>query len=211
MNDVVVKLSTQAATPIKSVYGHDLPESTLKHASEKAIESYYHLFHLLLCIASEDKSVVSTVNRVLDRFLKGYNNKDAVPNLGHLLIMVMISDFDIDEALMMALIKEAVTRNVVWMLDKKGAGLAELSYMEADKVSAYRLNKTFEASKTSYRLLMFFNLFRNTVNRGAGAERKSVRTLRDEIFDVHGAPPRGATTKLARDVKHLQEVNDFPK
>jgi hypothetical protein len=124
---------------------------------------------------------------------------------------VLISDFDMDEALTMAIIKETVIRNVVWMLDKKGAGLAELSYMEVDKVSAYRLNKTFEASKTSYRLLMFFNLFRNTVNRGTGAERKSVETLRDEIFDVHGAPPRGAATKLVQDVKHLQDVNNFPK
>jgi hypothetical protein len=211
MNDVVVKLSTKAAAPIKSANSHEQPESTLKHASEKAIESYYHLFHLLLCIASEDKSVVSMVNRVLDRFLKGHNNKDAVPSLGHLLIMVLISDFDMDEALTMAIIKETIIRNVVWMLDKKGAGLAELSYMEVDKVSAYRLNKTFEASKTSYHLLMFFNLFRNTVNRGTGAERKSVETLRDEIFDVHGAPPRGAATKLVQDVKQLQDVNDSPK
>lgn len=93
MNDVVAKLSEQAA----SGPAHGRPQSTLKHASEKAIESYYHLFHLLLCIATEDKSVVPAVNRTLSRFLQGSNNKDAVPNLGHLLIMVLISDFDMDE------------------------------------------------------------------------------------------------------------------
>ena len=219
MNDVVVKLSTQAegnATTqspldmfLRSGY-HTQAESSLKHASEKAIESYYHLFHLLLCIACEDKTIVPAVNRTLTLFLQGHNDKDAVPNLGHLLIMVLISDFDMDNTLTMAIIKEAVTRNVVWMLDTKGAGMAELSYMEVDKISEYRLKKTFEAGKTSYRLLMFFNLFRNTVNRGTGAKRKTVEQLRDEIFDAHGAPPRGAATQLAQAVKQLQQINDFP-
>lgn len=214
MNDVVVKLSTQAeGNPAnRSLYGlQTLPESTLKHASEKAIESYYHLFHLLLCNASEDKTIIPAVNRTLARFLDGHNDKDAVPNLGHLLIMVLISDFDMDSIFTMAIIREAVTRNVVWMLDAKGAAMPELSYMEADMISHYRLAKTFEAGRTSYRLLMFFNLFRNTVNRGTGANRKTVEQLRDEIFDAHGAPPRGAATRLAQDVKHLQDINDFPK
>lgn len=111
----------------------------------------------------------------------------------------------------MAIIKEAVTRNVVWMLDKRGAGMAELSYMEANQISEYRLQKTFEASKISYRLLMFFNLFRNTVKRSSGASRKTLEQLRDEIFDARGAPPHGAATQLALDVRRLQNVNDFPK
>ncbi len=32
----------------------------------------------------------------------------------------------------------------------------------------------------------------------------------DELFDAHGAPPKGAATKLANDVKRLQAVNTFP-
>ena len=109
----------------------------------------------------------------------------------------------------MAIIKETVTRNVVWMLDAKGSGMAELSYMEASAVSQYRLQKTFEASKTSYRLLMFLNLLRLTTDR-ASFPRKTLAQLREETFDRHGAPPKGAATRLANDIKRIHAVNSFP-
>ena len=60
------------------------------------------------------------------------------------------------------IIKETVTSNVVWMLDPRGAGMADLSYLEQSAESDYRLQTTFQASKTLYRLLMFLNLFRRT-------------------------------------------------
>ena len=48
---------------------------------------------------------------------------------------------------------EAITHNVVWMLDARGKNMPELSYMEPDDVSDFHLQKPFEAGKTSYRLL----------------------------------------------------------
>lgn len=63
------------------------------------------------------------------------------------------------------------------------------------------------ASKTSYRLLMFLNLFRTTIHRG----HKTLVQIRDELFDAHGAPPRGTAAKLANDIKKLQEVKNFPE
>ena len=212
MNDVVVKLSQEASKSFETSYtSYGLPEppqSTLKHASEKAIESYFHLFHLLLCLATP--AVVRSANNTLQIFLSGQTSKTACSNLGHLLIAVLISDMEMTQALTMAIIKETVTRNVVWMLDARGAGMAELSYMEASAVSDYRLRKTFEASKTSYRLLMFLNILRLTTNRITG-DRKTVSQLRDEMFDRHGAPPKGAATKLANDIKRIHTVNSFPE
>lgn len=202
MNDIVVKLSTEAQTADRSALGR---------ASERAIESYFHLFHLLLCQATENGEVVRTINRTLQGVLNGRSSKQDVPNLGHLLISVLISDADMTKDLLMAIIRETVTRNVVWMLDSKGAGMPELAYMEADPISKYRLQKTFEASKTSYRLLMFLNLFRRTIDRGEGKARKSLARMRDELFDAHGAPPKGAAATLANDIKALQRVDSFPK
>lgn len=209
MNDVVVKLSQEASKSFERQRYHDseMPQSTLKHASEKAIESYFHLFHLLLCLATP--AVVHSANSTIDAFLSGQTSKTACPNLGHLLIAVLISDTEMTQGLMMAIIKDTVTRNVVWMLDAKGAGMAELSYMEASAVSDYRLQKTFEASKTSYRLLMFLNLLRLTTGR-ASVPRKSLAQLRQEMFDRHGAPPRGAAARLANEIKRIHAVNTFP-
>lgn len=209
MSDIVVRLS-QTAENI-STHSRSTNKSTLSHASEKAIESYYHLFHLLLCIATDDPRIVRDTNRNIKSFLDGNTSKHHVPNLGHLLIAVLISDADMTKDLLMAIIRETITRNVVWMLDKRGANMPELAYIEANPVSTYRLQKTFDASLTSYRLLMFQNTFRRTIQRGTPIGQKSLIQIRDELFDAHGAPPLGTAAKLANDVRQLQQVKTFPQ
>jgi hypothetical protein len=210
MNDVVVKLNQQASqvsTRQRHYPYEETAKSTLTHASEKAIESYFHLFHLLLCLATEHPEIIRDANRTLQAFSRGANSKGACPNLGHLLVAALISDVEMTDVMIKAIIKETITRNVVWMLDAKGAGMAELSYMEPSEVSEYRLKKTFEASKTSYRLLMFLNLFRRVA---VGNPRKPLRQLRDEAFERHGAPPRGSAKGLANSIKRIHQVNNFP-
>ncbi|KAF8861791.1 hypothetical protein BDZ45DRAFT_773495 [Acephala macrosclerotiorum] len=211
MNDVVVKLNEQTDRPTvrQPFYPYEeTPQSTLAHASEKAIESYFHLFHLLLCMATEDLRIGQNADNLLRAFANGANSKTDCPNLGHLLVASLISSVEMNEAIIKSIIKETVTRNVVWMLDSKGAGMAELSYMEPTKISEYRLQKTFDASKTSYRLLMFLNLFRRTA---VGSPRKSLPKLRDEAFERHGAPPRGSAKGLADSIKRIHQVKNFPQ
>ncbi|MBA7496465.1 hypothetical protein ES702_07073 [subsurface metagenome] len=217
MSDIVVRLS-QAAEEItstsRSFQNPYAPKrvSTLSHASEKAIESYYHLFHLLLCLATDNPRIVRTANKTIQSFLQGNTSKQHVPNLGHLLISVLISDADMTKDLLMAIIRETITRNVVWMLDRRGANMPELAYMEANDISTYRLQKTFDASLTSYRLLMFQNTFRRAINRGnPNGGTRSLTQLRDSLFDAHGSPPLGAAERLATSVRQLQNVKTFPE
>ncbi|KAK5114433.1 hypothetical protein LTR85_010256 [Meristemomyces frigidus] len=239
MNDVVVKLS-QAASEVEEgrqsgrfgLYGAD-QKSTLTHASEKAIESYWQLYHLLLCLVADSPSIADKANAWIARFMGGERDKRTCPNLGHLLVALLISDAgqtspadaqsspnsaagaSTSEELTKAIIKEAVTRNVVWMLDGRGAGMAELSYMEPSAISDYRLQKTFEASKTSYRLLMFLALMRRTVTNSATASAtaspKTLVKMRDELFTRHGMPPNGASATLAASIRKIQKVNSFPE
>jgi len=200
MSTVVVKLSGEAEQNWVDC------KSTLTHASEKAIESYFSIFHLLLCLATEQDQIVRDGNRQLQRFLSGHTSKESFPNLGQLLVSVLVSDQGLAPELTLAIIKEAILRNVVWMLDNKGAGMAELSYIEPCTVSEYRLQRTFEASKTSYRLLMFFALF----YRAARPSGKSLSAIRDELFDMHGAPPKGAAERMAAEIRDVRNVNSFP-
>lgn len=65
MNDVVVKLSREA-----ELLWVDSP-STLTHASEKAVESYFGLFHLLLCQVIEKPRSVRDANQLLSNFMRG--------------------------------------------------------------------------------------------------------------------------------------------
>ncbi|KAL9600001.1 MAG: hypothetical protein Q9219_003470 [cf. Caloplaca sp. 3 TL-2023] len=200
MNDVVVNFNQVA----EETFTRN-PRSTLTHASEKAVESYFALFHLLICMAAERPGMIRDANRKIAQFLDGNTSKTACPNLGHLLVAVLISDQGLTEELTMAVIKETILRNVVWMLDPKGAGMAELSYLEPSPVSEYRLEKTFQASRTSYRLLMFLSLF----SRRARVPGKTLETIRDDMFDTHGAPPHGLASQMAAEIRRVKEINQF--
>ena len=219
MNDIVVRLSKEAEDAgynyrgrrFLNLYGEQ--KSTLTHASEKAIESYFHLYHLLLCLATERPKIAQDANAMITDFLAGKRDKQRVPNLGHLLIMVLISSQDATEELTKAIITEAITRNVVWMLDPvRGQNMPELSFLETDAVSDYRLQKTFEAGKTSYRLLMFASLMNRFINTTTSTgQRKTLAELRDDLFSRHGAPPNGAAAELATAVRKIQAINSFPQ
>ncbi|KAK6222018.1 hypothetical protein LQW54_001241 [Pestalotiopsis sp. IQ-011] len=194
MTDIVVKLNNVRIA-------NSNRNSTLNHASDKAIESYFHLFHLLVCLATEDRSIVLAANRILKSFKNGNRSKSFAPNLGHLIVAMLISDIEVTFELRKAIVTEAIVRNVVWTLRQR----PELAYREPDAVSAYRLDKTFEASRTSYRLLMFSELFR----RVARPDHKPLREIREELFDRHGGPPHGAANFVAAEVRRLHGVNDF--
>ncbi|KAL8668866.1 MAG: hypothetical protein Q9168_006525, partial [Polycauliona sp. 1 TL-2023] len=202
LNDIVVAFSEEANRVAAD------RRSTLTHASEKAVESYFAIYHLLLCLAADNPNMVQAANSKVARFLSGKTSKLTCPNLGHLMVATLISEQTLSETLSVAIIKEAVLRNVVWMLDAKGAGMLELSYMEPEPVSEYRLQKTFEASLTSYRLLMFCHLFCRTA-RGTN-NLKSLAELRDQLFDTHGAPPRGVAASMAQDIRNIKSMNAFP-
>jgi len=214
MNSIVVRLNQSAEDePTDEMYYYkETANTSLAHASEKAVESYFHLFHLLLCLATSDNRIVQRANKTIKDFMEGKNSKQDCPNLGHLLIAALISDMKLTEDNIKSIIREAITRNVVWMLDyARGAKMPELCYLEKTPTSRYRLQKTFEASKTSYRLLMFLNLFR-TVALGRADEHGNYRTLsqlRDEAFERHGAPPRGTAKMLANCIKEIHRVKNF--
>ena len=204
MTNIVVKLSTTFEKTWTRPTGI---KSTLRHASEKAIESYFSLFHLLLCLAVAHPEIVEEANDRVKCFKIGETSKEDCPNLGHLLTLTLISDQGLTPSLSLAIIREAVIRNVVCMLDKKGANMPELCYLEPSPVSEFRMQRTFEGSKTSYRILMFQALFAKI----ARPTNTPVSTICDQIFDRHGAPPLGTAELLAKDIRQLQSINSFPE
>lgn len=202
MNTVVVQFSSDA----ESYSGPDA-RSTLSHASEKAVDAYFGLFHLLLCLAIENSHITDSANNTIRRFMAGPRSKANFPDLGHVLIAALICDDGLTEDLTYEIIEEAIIRNVVWMLDEKGAGMAELAYLEPSKISEYRTSKTYAASPTSYRLMMFLKMF----SAAARPPGKTLVELRDSLFDAHGAPPPGTSTRMAEDIREIQQFDAFPQ
>lgn len=221
MNDVTVMLCEATSGDSNAsknlynryTYSNQLNEkSTLTHASEKAVESYYQLYHLLVTLATDDPSIAAESNRQIKAFLDGDRSKSNFPNLGRLLVALLISDATTTTEMTTAIIKEAITRNVVWMLDSRGAGMAGLSYLEPSEISDFRLDKTYEASQTSYNLLMFAHLMRKTVTQTAKSTdtTRTLQDIRDELFSRHGSPPAGMAAELAASIRRIQQVKSFP-
>jgi hypothetical protein len=127
--------------------------------------------------------------------------------LGHLMVAALISDVEISQQDLKAIVRETIVRNVAWMLDWRGANVTGLSYMEPTDISEYRLKETFLACHVSYRILMFWDLFRRAA---VGSLRKSLIQLRDEAFARHGAPPKGLAKEMLESMKKIYEVNSFP-
>lgn len=214
MNDVVVKLSDKANDTAQPG-----SKSTLTHASEKAVESYFALFQLLICMAIENAKLVASAHESVTKFMSGKRNKEAVPNIGHFLVARLLSDADQaraqtavqQEGVTIAIIKEAIVRNVVWMLSSHNTTAGnkpDLAYLERSEYSAYRLLQTYRASATSYRLLMFQDLMRRTVlSTYAGMTLVQIRA---ELFNSHGMPPHGAAARLAAEIRDIQKVKNFP-
>jgi ubiquitin-protein ligase len=202
MNNIVVQFSADAEK------GYHRPDarSTLSHASEKAVEAYFGLYHLLLCVATDDAAIVAGANRIISRFIAGPRSKTHFPDLGHVLVAALIADSGLTEELTFLIIKEAILRNVVWMLDAKGAGFAELAYLEPTPISEYRLHYTFAASPTSYRLLMFLKLF----SSAARPPNKTLTEIRDALFQTHGAPPQGTAAAMALRIRQIRDIDSFP-
>ncbi|KAG4443345.1 hypothetical protein IFR05_001134 [Cadophora sp. M221] len=100
------------------------------------------------------------------------------------------------------LITETIERNTIRVLEK----YPELAYLEPTPISDYHLQKTFEASKTSYRILMFLHIFRRTA---IGTPKKSIQQLRDNAFARYGAPLPGGAAYLATTIRKIHQVNSF--
>lgn len=130
------------------------------HAPEKATDSYFTIFQILIRLADDNPSIIRKADSQ-DLALPSWQNyQKAFPNLWHLLVAISVRDGILTQELSLAVIKEAILRNVVWMLDRKDANLPRLSYLELSLISDYRLQTIFQASLTSYRLLIFVVCFR---------------------------------------------------
>mmetsp|Transcript_28826 Transcript_28826/g.32313 ORF Transcript_28826/g.32313 Transcript_28826/m.32313 type:complete len:679 (+) Transcript_28826:102-2138(+) len=151
MNSMVVRLMDSSSSQVH------------RHASETALEGYCAFHYSLLYFAKKYPSLIGLANNQIGSFLKCEEAriKRATPNLGLLLVSLTLSQKGWD-SLMKPLVMEVFDRNVRWNL-QKDPSLGNHFLPDAD-----RLDKTFAATITSLRLLMFQVHFMSTIGRPAG-------------------------------------------
>ncbi|KAJ3139910.1 hypothetical protein HDU90_008809 [Geranomyces variabilis] len=154
MNQMVVDL-------MKDVGGEDLgtgsaATKTVLHASEKALNGYCTLLHILLTFARRYRTITETAHQRVQRFLarESGRSKKEVPDFGEFLCWFAVVPGLSWSAVGRTLFNELLARNVYWTLMK----YPHLAYMETS-TSPLRLQQTFLASATGLRLFMFQSFF----------------------------------------------------
>ncbi|KAJ3152895.1 hypothetical protein HDU89_001102 [Geranomyces variabilis] len=154
MNQMVVDL-------MKDVGGEDsgtgsAVTKTVLHASEKALNGYCTLLHILLTFARCYRTITETAHQRVQRFLarESGRSKKEVPDFGEFLCWFAVVPGLSWSAVGRTLFNELLARNVYWTLMK----YPHLAYMETS-TSPLRLQQTLLASATGLRLFMFQSFF----------------------------------------------------
>lgn len=205
MNTIVVSLMRSCDDNMDS----KLTTKTLLFASEKAVTSYCLLLHLLMCLCRSQPEILSNATDKLEQFIQEAKTrlKRATPDLGELIIIINL-------VLMMPpvnpaqpitwervrgpFLQEAFTRNVRWIL--KDA--PELHILETGP-SDYRVQTTFDCSKTSLRLIMFQVTFLNVFLETYGAEIS-------RLDENYGFADKGMPERMVREIKDIYRVQTWP-
>ncbi|TFK75490.1 hypothetical protein BDN72DRAFT_954690 [Pluteus cervinus] len=188
------------------------------YASEKAIQGYCHLLHLLICLSRKEVKILVEAVKVLKNFMekKKMRTKDVVPDLGDLIVMtvlVIAKPLRNEQHLMTwenlsgSLLQEALVRNTYWILKDT----PELELLEQGP-SKYRLQKTFEKSRTSLRLIMFqltfMDLFVETYGEEAtrsGTGRSGLKKLDDDYGFVEKELP----SRMVKEIKEIYAIKTW--
>lgn len=213
MNNIVVLLMKSCVETLKK---DDLdlesfaPAPAFLHASEKAITSYCHLFHLLMCLSRTTPAILNDATWRLRRFIThpATRKKKETPDLGQMIVLINLVVVlpPIDnlrpmswDAISTHYLREALTRNVRWVLKEA----PELEVIEKG-TSDYRLNTTFSKSKTSLRLMMFqitfLNLFIETYASGIS-----------RLDENYGFADEKLPERMVREIKEIFLVDTWPK
>ncbi|EXX60046.1 uncharacterized protein OCT59_020465 [Rhizophagus irregularis] len=136
--------------------------SKVLKASEKALQGYCLLLHLLLKLSKQFPEIITEAENKVKAFNRDRRNrqKSSTPDLGEFMIYFFLAKNVSWSEFVPCFLKELLSRNVVWYLCK----VPGLAFLEPeDYVSKYRVEETFTQSGTSLRLVMFQIAFMNMV------------------------------------------------
>ncbi|RIA86406.1 hypothetical protein C1645_779749 [Glomus cerebriforme] len=192
MNTTIVALMKACDESGQSV------RSKVFKASEKALQGYCLLLHLLLMLSKQFPEIITEAENKVNSFvdLDGRNrNKNSVPNLGDFMIYLFLAKNVSWSGFVPCFLEELLSRNVVWYLNKSPG----LSYLEKnDYVSEYRLEETFRLSGTSLRLVMFQVAF-----------LKMVKDKEQDMNRRYGYPSNEMSLSLLSLIKKIYAVNSW--
>ncbi|KAK0221925.1 hypothetical protein IW262DRAFT_1493652 [Armillaria fumosa] len=203
VNNIVVALMKSCDGVLTTRNGASSAATLL--ASEKAVYSYCHLFHLLLCLSRSNPNIYQDASKKISDFIAqpGARVKARIPDLGEFIVLVtLVLVFKKGDVAWCILngpfLEEAIVRNARWVLRDH----PELEAMEEGR-SDHRLNTTFNHSKTSLRLMMFQITFLTIFVETYSSDLR-------RLDDNYGFAEKEIPERMVKVVKEIYKVGDWP-
>jgi len=174
------------------------------HTSIVALEGYSAFHRLLLFFVKKYPELQKKVNSIARNFCNSEENrtKDVVPSLGEFLPIVSVSDEVSWKDICMPYLLENFDRNALWTI-KKYPYLGEI---EATAINKERIEKTFDATQVSIKLLMFHVYFFKNVARPEGVSLEDVAANYDAFY---GRPSSQMKENLQKKCKQILATNSW--
>ena len=163
-------------------------------ASIKALTGYFAFHRLLLAFIELYPQLMVEVNNSITEFIKNENArvKSEIPSIGDWIPLISVSNKYTWHHVAKAVIGETFDRNVIWICkqDPTLATLADVNKANQNNnnantkpgVEQHRLDKSFEASLVSQKLILFHVYFLTRVARPPGTSLVQVADNYDRYF-----------------------------
>jgi len=131
-------------------------------------------------------------------------HKKVVPSLGEFIPLLTISKYTW-ETLALPIVKETMTRNVLWIA-KAFPILGAVDENPLSDAELVRPKKSFEASRTSLRLIMFHVYFLTSI---AKVGKSSITEISEGYDSRYGRPTEHKENQLQKNIFKIKNVSGF--
>eukprot|EP01127_Copromyxa_protea_P009055 TRINITY_DN2105_c0_g1_i3.p1 TRINITY_DN2105_c0_g1~~TRINITY_DN2105_c0_g1_i3.p1 ORF type:complete len:1094 (+),score=237.25 TRINITY_DN2105_c0_g1_i3:915-4196(+) len=175
------------------------------HASEKALSGFCALHRLFIALIRHYPGLQAYIDKQITDFCSDSRkqHKNETPNLGILLPLLTVSSIPWRKALPIIL-SESFDRNFIWCA-KKFPELAKSVSGTPGAPDFDRINKTFESSLISLRLMMFHILFLRRFRKTSDLDE-----IASDYDRYYGFPSQTDLRGYQNDIAEIMKVSNWP-
>jgi ubiquitin-protein ligase len=209
-NVIANAMTTMIVSFMKTVSSFDEKKGGMRptqqlHHSEKALEGYCSLHHLLLFMREKYPALVTFSNQQIAKFVGASptaRSKKSVPNLGEFLIHLLVSDQYTWETVQPWFVCELLDRNAMWYLREQNSldltTFPNPKHLTAHEI-CFRLRVSWYYSRVGARLTMFQVFFMNLV----------AQTKLEHYHESFGFPEPDKIQRLQQECKKIMNVSNY--
>ncbi|KAJ3126756.1 hypothetical protein HK098_007135 [Nowakowskiella sp. JEL0407] len=216
---LLIKMMNNIVVSLFRVAGSNKERHVLVAASEKAVQGYVSILHIVLSLMNRYEAIAEEIEDRVEQFVTNpeCRLKEYTPDIGEWLIYLGLSQkYSWNHDVAKTVILQFLSRTVMWMLRKHVDNFpienflypyVHLAFLEREPVCEIRLTDTFMATQTSLRLMLFQVFFLTKILRPTEATTNTV--IYNALEKSLGKPKPEMLTSAFNAIKTIQSVDSF--